>query len=156
MLWPIGVLAVPALLLGFTWPWVAGRGVMGSGVGWGSAMIDLVVALLGAGIVYALWRGDPVRDPARLLGPFRVPCERAFYVDTVYAALVARPMLRLARGVVRTDERVIDGAVRGSGRAAIGLSGVVRLVQNGNAQLYVTGLVAGLLLIAVAAAVVLA
>ncbi|WP_433499371.1 NADH-quinone oxidoreductase subunit L [Sphaerimonospora sp. CA-214678] len=156
MLWPIGVLTVPTLLLGVAWPWFAGRGVIDSGAGGASAAVDLVVALLGAGIVYALWRGDPVRDPARLLGPFRAPCERAFYADAVYAAMVARPVLRLARGVVRTDERVIDGAVRWSGRAAIGLSGVVRLVQNGNAQLYVTGLVAGLLLIAVTAAVVLA
>ncbi|WP_256862313.1 NADH-quinone oxidoreductase subunit L [Microbispora sp. GKU 823] len=57
------------------------------------------------------------------------------------------------QGVVRADARVVDGAVRGSGRATLGLSGLVRLAQNGNAQLYVTGLLAGLVLIAVAAVV---
>ncbi|XVQ86765.1 NADH-quinone oxidoreductase subunit L [Microbispora siamensis] len=147
MLWPAGVLAVPALLLG-----LAGSAA-GVEVEWGPAAVSLAVALLGAGIVYALWRAAPEQDPARLLGPFRVPCERAFYVDAAYAALVARPVLRLARGVVRTDARVVDGAVRGSGRATLGLSGLVRLAQNGNAQLYVTGLLAGLVLIAVAAVV---
>ncbi|MCT9931952.1 NADH-quinone oxidoreductase subunit L [Planotetraspora sp. A-T 1434] len=149
MLWPIGLLAVLALLLG-----IAGLGIAGLGdVDWSSAVVSLVVALLGAGIVYALWRSSPHIDPARLLGPFRVPCERAFYVDAVYAALFARPVFRLARGVVRTDEKVVDGAVRGSGRLTVGLSGLVRLAQNGNAQLYVTGLLAGVLLIAVAAVV---
>ncbi|MFC0864127.1 NADH-quinone oxidoreductase subunit L [Sphaerimonospora cavernae] len=163
MVWPIVVLAVPALLFGFAWLWLTWQGGVGSevdwglnwGVDWGSAAVSLVVALLGAGIVYALWRSDPAQDPARLLGPFRVPCERAFHVDSAYTALVARPILRLARGVVRADAQVIDGAVRGSGRATMGLSGLVRLAQNGNAQLYVTGLVAGLLLIAVMAAVIL-
>ncbi|GAB3145765.1 NADH-quinone oxidoreductase subunit L [Microbispora hainanensis] len=151
MLWPAGVLAVPALLLGLAGS--AAGSAAGVKVEWGPAAVSLAVALLGAGIVYALWRSAPEQDPARLLGPFRVPCERAFYVDAAYAALVARPVLRLARAVVRTDARVVDGAVRGSGRATLGLSGLVRLAQNGNAQLYVTGLFAGLVLIAVAAVV---
>ncbi|GLW99565.1 NADH-quinone oxidoreductase subunit L [Microtetraspora sp. NBRC 16547] len=140
MLWPVVLLAVPALLLGFA-------GVRE--LDWESAAISVVIALLGAGVVYALWRSSPEQDPARMLGPFRVPCERAFYLDAVYDRLVVRPVLRLARGVVRADDRVVDGAVRGSGRAAVGLSGLLRLAQNGNAQLYVTGLLAGVLLIAV-------
>jgi NADH-quinone oxidoreductase subunit L len=142
MLWPIIVLAVPALLLGF-----AGVGE----VEWGSAVISLVIVLMGAGIVYSAWRAAPAQDPARLLGPFRVPCEQAFYVDTVYDRLFVRPVRRLAGGVVRTDEKVVDGAVLGSGRLTVGLSGLVRLAQNGNAQLYVTGVLAGVLLIAVGA-----
>ncbi|WP_067179861.1 NADH-quinone oxidoreductase subunit 5 family protein [Microtetraspora niveoalba] len=144
MLWPVALLAVPALALGFA-------GVRE--LDWESAATSVVIALLGAGVVYALWRAAPEQDPARVLGPFRAPCERAFYLDTVYDRLVTRPVLRLARGVVRADERVVDGAVRGSGRAAVGLSGVLRLAQNGNAQLYVTGLLAGVLLIAVAVVV---
>ncbi|NUR82924.1 MAG: NADH-quinone oxidoreductase subunit L [Nonomuraea sp.] len=144
MLVPIALLAVPALLLGF-----AG----GLHVDWSVASVSLLLALLGAGVVYAVWRADPVADPARMLGPFRVPCERAFYVDTVYAFLVVRPVLALSRLVVRTDDTVVDGAVRGSGRTARGLSGVLRLMQNGNVQLYVSGVLAGVLLIAVGAVV---
>ncbi|GIH22334.1 NADH dehydrogenase [Acrocarpospora phusangensis] len=144
MVWPIGLLAVPALLLGFL-------GL--ADMDWLSAATSLAVVLLGAAIVYASWRGAPQSDPARLLGPFRAPCEQAFYVDRAYAALVARPILALARGVVRTDTHVVDGAVRGSGRMTMRLSAFARLAQNGNAQLYVTGLLAGILLIAVGAVV---
>jgi NADH-quinone oxidoreductase subunit L len=142
MLVPVMLLAVPALLLGF-----AAEPHLDVGV----AAVSVVLALLGAGAVYAFWRMDPIADPARLLGPLRAPCERAFYVDTLYAALFARPILALAGLVVRTDDVVVDGAVRGSGRSASGLSGMLRLAQNGNVQLYVSGLLAGVLLIAVGA-----
>ncbi|YCK32902.1 NADH-quinone oxidoreductase subunit L [Actinomadura sp. ATCC 39365] len=142
MLVPVMLLAVPALLLGF-----AGQPHIDLAV----AVISVVLALLGAGVVHAVWRGDPVTDPARLLGPLRVPCERAFYVDDVYAALFVRPITALARLVVRTDDVVVDGAVRGSGRTARGLSGWLRLAQNGNVQLYVSGVLAGVILIAVGA-----
>ncbi|MFG1696910.1 NADH-quinone oxidoreductase subunit L [Nonomuraea sp. NPDC049309] len=144
MLVPVAVLAVPALLLGFAGDLHVELGV---------AAVSVVLAVLGAGVVYAVWRGDPLADPARLLGPLRAPCERAFFIDTGYAALVVRPILALSTGVSRTDDTVVDGAVRGSGRAARGLSGVLRLAQNGNVQLYVSGLLAGVLLIAVGAVV---
>ncbi|MED7928090.1 NADH-quinone oxidoreductase subunit L [Nonomuraea sp. LP-02] len=144
MLVPVVILAVPALLLG-----LAG----GLHVDVGVAVVGVVLALLGAGAVYAFWRMDPLADPARLLGPLRGPCEQAFYVDRGYAALFVRPVLALARLVVRTDDTVVDGAVRGSGRTARGLAGVLRLAQNGNVQLYVSGLLAGVLLIAVGAVV---
>ncbi|MGV9382097.1 NADH-quinone oxidoreductase subunit 5 family protein [Nonomuraea sp. NPDC003707] len=144
MLVPVVVLAVPALLLGF-----AGELHLDLGM----AAVSVVLAALGAGTVYAFWRIDPIADPARLLGPLRGPCERAFSVDGLYAALFVRPVLALARLVVRTDDVVVDGAVRASGRSARGLSGLLRLAQNGNVQLYVSGVLAGVLLIAVGAVV---
>jgi NADH-quinone oxidoreductase subunit L len=137
---PIVVLAVPALLLGLT-------GV--TGTHWDMAAISVVLAVLGAGVTYAAWRSDPLADPARLLGALRVPCERAFYLDTAYHALFVRPVLLLARAIVRTDDGVVDGAVRGSGRVTLRTSGLLRFAQNGNVQLYVSGLLAGVLLIAV-------
>ncbi|MBB6346759.1 NADH-quinone oxidoreductase subunit L [Nonomuraea muscovyensis] len=144
MLVPVALLTVPALLLGF-----AGGVHLDVAV----AAVSVALALLGAAVVYAFWRGDPAADPARLLGPLRMPCERAFYVDDLYAAVFARPVMALARLVVRTDDVVVDGAVRGSGGAARGLSGILRLAQNGNVQLYVSGALAGILLIAVGAVV---
>src|SRR5690606_37058503 len=105
MLVPIVVLAVPALLLGFV-------GV--ADVHGGAAVISVVLALLGAGIVYVSWRSDPAADPARVLGPFRVPCERAFFVDALYRLLVVRPTVALSRAVKGTDTGIVDGAVRGS------------------------------------------
>lgn len=139
---PIVILSVPALLLGF-----AGGVHLDPAV----AAISVALALLGAGVTYAFWRSDPLADPARLLGPFRVLCERAFYVDSLYAAVFVRPTLALAGLVVSTDNKVVDGAVRGSGRSARGLAGLLRLAQNGNVQLYVSGVLAGVLLIVVGA-----
>ncbi|MEU9887084.1 NADH-quinone oxidoreductase subunit L [Sphaerisporangium sp. NPDC051011] len=144
MLWPIGALSVPALLLGF-----AGAGLLE----WPTAVTSVVVALLGAGVVYAAWRADPAADPARVLGPLRGPCERAFHVDAVYHRLFVAPVLWLAGAVARTDDTVVDGAVRGSGRLALGASGLLRRTQTGNAQLYITGILTGLLIITVAAVV---
>ncbi|MEV8637362.1 NADH-quinone oxidoreductase subunit L [Streptosporangium sp. NPDC051023] len=144
MFWPITVLAVPALLLGFA-------GI--ADIHWGTAALGVVLALLGAGVVYVVWRGDPLSDPARVLGPFRAPFEQAFYVDSAYRVLFVLPVLRLARLVARADDRVVDGAVRGSGRVTLSLAGLTRLAQNGNAQLYVTGLLAGVLLLAVGAVI---
>jgi NADH-quinone oxidoreductase subunit L len=142
MLVPVTLLAVPALLLG-----LAGGLHLDVPV----AAVSVALALLGAAVVYASWRGDPTVDPARLLGPLRAPCEQAFYVDNLYAAVIVRPAVALAGLVVRTDDTVVDGAVRGSGRSARGLSGLLRFAQNGNVQLYVSGLLAGVLLIAVGA-----
>lgn len=139
---PVAVLAVPALLLGLP--------ALGS-LDLGTAAISILLALLGAISIYAVWWDDPSSDPARVLGPFRAPCERAFYLDAVYAALVVRPVLALSRLVLRTDNRVIDGAVRESGRTVRGASGLLRLAQNGNVQLYVSGVFAGVLLIAAGA-----
>ncbi|MDF5755041.1 NADH-quinone oxidoreductase subunit L [Spongiactinospora sp. TRM90649] len=139
---PIIVLAVPALLLGF-----AGL----TDVHWGPAAITVGLALLGATVTYVAWRADPAADPARLLGPFRVACERAFFVDHLYRALFVWPVLRLSRAVVTTDAQVVDGAVRGSGRITRTASGLLRFAQNGNAQLYLSGVLAGVLLIAVGA-----
>ncbi|MFI7533977.1 NADH-quinone oxidoreductase subunit L [Streptosporangium sp. NPDC049376] len=149
MLWPVVVLAVPTLLLGFTGVGFAGA----ADVHWGTAVLSVLLALLGAASVYVVWRGAPLDDPARVLGPFRVLFERAFFVDSLYRALFVLPVLRLARLTARADDRVVDGAVRGSGRATLSLSGLVRATQNGNAQLYVTAVLAGVLLLAVGAVV---
>ncbi|MFB9253228.1 NADH-quinone oxidoreductase subunit L [Sphaerisporangium melleum] len=146
MLWPIGLLAVPALLLGFT-----GTGLLE----WSSAVISLLLALLGAGVVYASWRADPAADPARVLGPLRAPCERAFSVDAAYHRVFVVPVLWLARAVGRADDTVVDGAVRGSGRLAVAASGLLRRAQTGNAQVYLTGVLAGVLIIVIGAVVLI-
>ncbi|MFI6816938.1 NADH-quinone oxidoreductase subunit L [Nonomuraea sp. NPDC050328] len=142
MLLPVMLLAVPAMLLG-----LPAMGHLDLAI----AAISVVLALLGGASIFAVWRIDPVSDPARVLGPFRAPCEQAFYLDTLYSVLFVRPVLALSRLVVRTDDHVVDGAVRESGRTAQGASGLLRLAQNGNVQLYVSGVLAGVLLIAVGA-----
>ncbi|MEV5708739.1 NADH-quinone oxidoreductase subunit L [Actinoallomurus sp. NPDC052274] len=148
MRWPVAVLAVPSLLLGLVGPFSDRLRPE-----WGMAVISLLCAAAGAGGVYLVWNNDPALDPVRLLGPLRPVLRAAFYVDTVYDVAIVRPVRALARLVVHADERVVDAGVEGSGRGARRLGGLLRATENGNAQAYVSGLFAGVVLIVVAVVV---
>lgn len=153
---PLLVLAVPAALLGLAGPALSDRVRPGATVHVeaATATASTVLALGGIAVVVALWRRDRVRDPVTLLAPaVRHALERAFYLDELYAAVLVRPLPRLARAVRAVDERGVDAAVEGSGRTAVLLGGGLRMVQNGNVQLYATGLLAGVLAVVVALAV---
>ncbi|KAA2263407.1 NADH-quinone oxidoreductase subunit L [Solihabitans fulvus] len=141
---PLLALAAPALLLGLAalrWPELRPE--------WGSALASVAVVVLGAGVVLARWRAAPGRDPADLLGRARPLLASAWHTDDLYERTVARAVTGLAERVVAVDDRVVGRAVTGSGRNAGRLGGLIRLSQNGNPQLYLTGLLAGVLLIAV-------
>jgi NADH-quinone oxidoreductase subunit L len=102
---------------------------------------------LGAGGAFLVWNRDPALDPARALGRARPVFARAFYVDELYEMLIVRPVQALARHTVIVDARRVDATVVGTGRAARWLGGVLRVPQNGNAQAYLTGLLAGVVVI---------
>ncbi|GAA0333191.1 NADH-quinone oxidoreductase subunit L [Actinoallomurus spadix] len=148
MRWPVAALAIPALILGFF-----GLGSAELRPEWGMAVISLLCAAAGAGGVYLVWNNDPALDPVRLLGPLRPVLRAAFYLDTVYDVAIVRPVRALASLVVHADERVVDAGVEGSGRGARRLGGLLRVTENGNAQAYVSGLFAGVVLIVVAVVV---
>jgi NADH-quinone oxidoreductase subunit L len=151
MSYPVAVLAVPSLLLG-------GFGAFAFGdvelapefVAWAPA---LVLAGAGAAAAYLVWNADPALDPARRLGRARRLFDRAFFVDEAYDLAVVRPARALARVVVGVDTGVVDAAVEGSGRAARRLGGLLRVPHNGNPQAYVTGVLAGVVIIAMAVAI---
>jgi NADH-quinone oxidoreductase subunit L len=81
--------------------------------------------------------------------------DRAFFVDEVYAWAVVRPVRALARLVVVVDVKVVDAAVEGTGRVARGAGGLLRVPHNGNPQAYVTGMLAGVVIVVMAVVVVL-
>jgi NADH-quinone oxidoreductase subunit L len=143
MTWTVAVLAVPSLILGFF-----GLGASELRLHVGSALLSLLFALAGAAAAFVVWNRDPALDPARALGPVRTAFDRAFYVDEAYDLAVVRPIRALARLVVRVDDGVVDAAVVGSGRAARRVAGVLRRSEGGNPQAYVTGVLAGVVVIA--------
>ncbi|WP_432036522.1 NADH-quinone oxidoreductase subunit 5 family protein [Streptomyces cucumeris] len=99
---------------------------------------------------------DPA-DPGRLLlGPLHRHAATGFHLDAVYSVLFVRPV-RAAAGLVRfLDREVIETYVRGFA-AAPGLFGAaVRRAQTGNVQTYLGALLAGSLVLAVAAVLVAA
>jgi NADH-quinone oxidoreductase subunit L len=148
MRWPVAALAVPALILGFF-----GLGSDHLRPELGMAVVSLLFVLAGAGGVFLVWNRDPALDPVRLLGPARPLLLDGFRVDAVYDVLVVRPVLALARLVVQADERVVDAAVEGTGRGARGLGGLLRRTENGNPQTYISGVLAGVVIIVLAVVV---
>ncbi|MBL1102693.1 NADH-quinone oxidoreductase subunit 5 family protein [Streptomyces coffeae] len=99
---------------------------------------------------------DPA-DPGRLLlGPLHRHAATGFHLDAVYSALFVRPV-RAAAGLVRfLDRAVIETYVRGAAGAPGLFGAAVRRAQNGNVQTYLGALLAGSLVLAVAAVLVAA
>ncbi|WP_030232257.1 NADH-quinone oxidoreductase subunit L [Streptomyces sp. NRRL S-350] len=95
-----------------------------------------------------------VADPGRtLLGPLFGPARHGFGVDRLYGALFVRPVVAAARLVRFLDREVVETYVRGSGVGANLLGRAVRLAQTGNAQTYLSALLAAVVLLAVLVAV---
>ncbi|WP_055693875.1 NADH-quinone oxidoreductase subunit L [Streptomyces prasinopilosus] len=93
---------------------------------------------------------DP-SDPGRLLlGPLHRHAAAGFHLDAVYTALFVRPV-RAAAALVRfLDREVVDTYVRGAGTLPRWLGTAVRRAQTGNLQTYVSALLAGTVVLAVA------
>lgn len=96
----------------------------------------------------------PAADPGRaLLGPLHRHAAVGFHLDAVYDRLFVRPV-RAAAGLVRfLDREVVDSYVRGAGLAPRLLGGLVRRAQTGNVQSYLSALLAGAVVLAIATAV---
>ncbi|MGH3645715.1 MAG: NADH-quinone oxidoreductase subunit 5 family protein [Micromonosporaceae bacterium] len=166
--WPLLVLAVPSALLGMViafWPIPEGGRFAyqpdGAGAAWLTALpefdlpLTLVVlgltALGGAG-AWLTWRRDTAADPARALGPARATFARAFYLDDVQDFLVVRPAHAVARLVRGADERLVDGAVEGTGTGALGLGQLLAAVHRRGLPGYAVAVLGGAFLIGAAAA----
>ncbi|MEU9151611.1 NADH-quinone oxidoreductase subunit L [Streptomyces sp. NPDC048417] len=93
---------------------------------------------------------DPA-DPTRLLlGPLRRHAAEGFHLDAVYDVLFVRPVLAAASLVQFLDREVVDTYVRGAASAPRLLGAAVRRAQTGNVQTYVSALLAGTVVLAVA------
>ena len=154
MRWPVLALAVAAaglgVLIGPLPGWLGGELHIGAGLS--VASVGLVG--LGSVVTYAVWRRDPAADPVGVLG-VRVTAALAngLYLDRVQDALVVRPVRRLARIVSTVDGVVVDGAAEGVGMGSLGLGRWLARRQPAGVQLYLTGLLAGSVLVALAVAV---
>ncbi|MGX1560176.1 NADH-quinone oxidoreductase subunit 5 family protein [Streptomyces sp. NPDC055506] len=97
---------------------------------------------------------DP-SDPGRLLlGPLHRHAAAGFHLDAVYTALFVRPVQAGASLVRFLDREVVETYVRGAGALPRWLGAAVRRAQTGNVQTYVSALLAGTVVLAVAAVLV--
>ncbi|MEU5311054.1 NADH-quinone oxidoreductase subunit L [Streptomyces sp. NPDC021562] len=93
---------------------------------------------------------DPA-DPGRfLLGPLHRHAAEGFHLDALYGVLFVRPVLAAASLVQFLDREVVDTYVRGAGALPRLLGAAVRRAQTGNVQTYVSALLAGTVVLAVA------
>ncbi|GHA65551.1 NADH-quinone oxidoreductase subunit L [Streptomyces termitum] len=103
----------------------------------------------------ALRLPHPAEDPAdpgrALLGPLHRPAAAGFHLDALYDRVLVRPVLGAASLVRFLDREVVDTYVRGAGATAKGLGRLVRRAQTGNVQTYLGALLAGSVVLAIAA-----
>ncbi|KOX22937.1 NADH dehydrogenase [Streptomyces sp. NRRL F-6491] len=110
-----------------------------------------------AGLVEAeaLHLPHPAEDPAdpgrALLGPLYRPAADGFHLDAAYRAAFVRPVLAAASLARFLDREVVDTYVRGAAGSAKGLGWLVRRAQTGNVQTYLSALLAGSVVLAIAA-----
>jgi NADH-quinone oxidoreductase subunit L len=159
---PLLVLAVPAAglgVLGFhgllpTWLPSPVPDAFGVAPVWSGIVLSLALVLVSVAAVLLLVRRNPDRDPAALLA---APLRRAFAAglgfDAAYRRGIVLPVMALGRSVLAFDRDVVDGTVNAAGRTARWTGGVVKLSQNGNVQLYATGMLLGAVVIAIVVAV---
>ncbi|MER6213004.1 MULTISPECIES: NADH-quinone oxidoreductase subunit 5 family protein [unclassified Streptomyces] len=96
----------------------------------------------------------PAADPGQaLLGPLHRHAADGFHLDAVYDRLFVRPVRAAARLVRFLDREVVDTYVRGAGAGPRLLGGLVRRAQTGNVQSYLSALLAGAVVLAIATAV---
>src|SRR5690606_35860516 len=93
------------------------------------------------------------RDPVRVLGPLRGPFERGFFVDAVYDLVVVRGVSATGRGVGRVDTDGIDATVVDTGPLVRWFGAGVLRTQTGDAQWYLTRVLAAAVVLAVGAVV---
>ncbi|MFI1013570.1 NADH-quinone oxidoreductase subunit L [Streptomyces sp. NPDC020965] len=93
-------------------------------------------------------------DPGRvLLGPLHRHAASGFHLDAVYHALFVRPVRAGAELVRFLDREVVDTYVRGAGTGSNWLGVLVRRAQTGNVQTYLSALLAGSVVLVIAAVV---
>ena len=111
----------------------------------------LVIVGIGAAIAWFTIGNKPVpREAPQDVSFATRAARRDLYGDDINEALVVNPGRSLVGGVTTLDRVVVDGAVEGGALAAAGISGRLRLVQNGFVRSYALSILVGALLIVLA------
>ncbi|MFJ8040800.1 NADH-quinone oxidoreductase subunit L [Kitasatospora sp. NPDC096147] len=143
-------LAVAGLLIG----WAAWRTVTSRAIDAAARVPEQPGAPAAESLTPVVPKPAPATDPGRLLlGPLHGPALHGFHVDALYSALFVRPTAAAARLVRFLDREVVETYVQGTGQGARLLGWAVRKAQTGNAQTYLSALLAAVVLLTVLVAV---
>jgi NADH-quinone oxidoreductase subunit L len=114
--------------------------VAGTGTKGGLMVLTTAGALAGIGIAFAIYLRHRVKESS--VEPLVL--RRAWYVDDLYQAVVARPAELLANfSAFFVDAKVIDGTVNGVGAVVRAGGGRLRRVQTGFVRNYALAVAAG-------------
>ena len=105
-------------------------------------LISSIIAILGIGLGWFLFKRKPLWQPPSLL-------EHKYYIDEVYDAAIVQPIKQSSISILWKfiDVQIIDGAVNGAAQLAGLLGSTLRYLQSGLARSYVAVLVFGALLV---------
>jgi len=143
MTWPLILLAVPAVMIG--WPWIIlpfATPVLEQMLEYGEplASVDLgsahYIALgasvligtvgIGLGVLYygpwAAWQRLSAKRAAERFGPVYRFLVNKWYFDELYDAVLVKPTMRIARDVRDFDRYVVDGLVNATARLTVLMS----------------------------------
>ena len=154
MRWPLVVLAVLSVVSG-AWGHFAGfsdwvfYGVHEEeAINWTIAGSSIVLSLFAMWLAYQIyvekrWSSHQI---ARRLGVLYDLSFHAYYIDEIYAFIRELTVDKAGRLAYWIDTHIVDGVVHGLGRMTRGLSVLLALPQNGDAQRYIaffyTGVIA--------------
>ncbi|MCZ7432876.1 NADH-quinone oxidoreductase subunit 5 family protein [Streptomyces sp. WMMC1477] len=148
-------LALPSLAFGLFYGWLPhwlGGGSLGPTLV--TSVLATGAAALGAALAWGAWRHavtyGAVDPGAVLLGPLHRAAVDGFHLDVLYQKAFVTPVRAAATLVRFLDREVIDAYVRGAGTTANWLGRAVRLAQTGNVQTYLSALLAGSIVLALA------
>ena len=154
MRWPLVVLAVLSVVSG-AWGHFAGFGDWvfygvheEEAINWTIAGSSIVLSLFAMWLAYQIyvekrWSSHQI---ARRLGVLYDLSFHAYYIDEIYAFIRELTVDKAGRLAYWIDTHIVDGVVHGLGRMTRGLSVLLALPQNGDAQRYIaffyTGVIA--------------
>ena len=116
--------------------------------------LAITAVVIGVGIALAKYRGVLAATAPQDVSIFTRVARRDLLQDDANEFLFMRPGQKLTQALVMTDEKVIDGAVRGVGASAVGSARGMRKLQTGYVRNYALLILIGALVALVAVLVV--
>ncbi|MET0838091.1 MAG: NADH-quinone oxidoreductase subunit L [Marmoricola sp.] len=118
-------------------------------------LIILAVVAVGVGLAFLLFaKRDVPRVAPTKVSVFTAAGRNELYGDAFNDAVIVQPGKRLTEGLATFDSSVVDGGAMGTAAAFGGISGRLRLAQNGFVRSYALSLLAGAALVLLALVVV--
>jgi NADH-quinone oxidoreductase subunit L len=122
---------------------------------WSISVIAVLVVAVGVAVAFMLFgRRDVPKVAPTDVSPFTTAGRHELYGDAFNDVVIVGPGRDFTDGLAAFDGGVVDGGFMGTGAALSGLSGRMRLIQNGFVRSYALSVLGGAALVLLAIVVV--